>query len=71
MTFKKGPKGQLVEVERPMITTDIPALVTFLINHRGLDPDNHMLQIGLDGGQNILKICFLVRESVGEELSKF
>ena len=54
-----------------MITTDIPALVTFLINHRGLDPDNHMLQIGLDGGQNILKICFLVRESVGEELGKF
>ena len=71
MTFNQGPKGKLVEVKRPVISADIPALVTFLIDHRGLDPDNHVLQIGLDGGQSILKVCLLVRDSVGEELGKF
>ena len=50
---------------------DVPALVTYLIDSRGLDPDNHTLQLGLDGRQSILKICLLVRESVGEEVGKF
>ena len=71
MTFTKGPKAKTEMVERPVITADIPALVTFLINSRGLDPDNHTLQLGLDGGQSILKICLLVREAVGEEVGKF
>ena len=71
MTFTKGPKAKPEMVERTVITADIPALVTFLIDSRGLDPDNHTLQLGLDSGQSILKICLLVREAVGEELGKF
>ena len=67
----KGPKAKPEMVERPVITADIPALVTFLIDSRKLDADNHTLQLGLDGGQSILKICLLVREAVGEELGKF
>ena len=71
LTFNKGPKGKKELVEKTVILADIPALVTFLLEHRDLDPEKHTLQLGLDGGQFILKICLLVRESVGEEVGKF
>ena len=63
--------GKVELVENTVILADIPALITFLLEQRELDPENHTLQLGLDGGQSILKICLLVREAVGEELGKF
>ena len=62
----KQKDGTQEMVERPAIVADIPALVAFLIDERDLDPDTSVVQFGLDGGQNILKVCLIVRSRVGE-----
>ena len=55
------------EVKKPIVIADITALVAFLIESRELDPDRVELQLGLDGGQGILKVCLLVYEAVDGE----
>ena len=52
------------EMKKPIVTADITALVAFLIERRELDPDRVELQLSLDGGQGILKVCLLVYEAV-------
>ena len=47
-----------------MIVADIPELITLLLDKQCLDPDHHLVQLGLDGGQNILKVYLIVRDTI-------
>ena len=51
----------------PIVTADVRLLLEHLIDRRELDPDRVQVQIGLDGGQGILKVCMLVYEAVSDE----
>ena len=65
-SFLQKNKDRTVEwVQRPVIVADIPALVALLLDERGLDPDTSVVQFGLDGGQDILKVCLIVRNRPG------
>ena len=64
VTFKKTSGKKEEYVHQPVIVAEIPALITYLLNHRGLDPDHHQVQLGIDGGQNVLKFCLLVYQVV-------
>ena len=62
--FTHKTKAGEEEVNRPVIVANIPALITLLIESRNLDPDNHLIQLGLDGGQSVLKFCLIVQDDV-------
>ena len=64
VTFKKTSGKKEEYVHQPVIVAEIPALITYLLNHRGLDPDHHQVQLGIDGGQNVLKFCLLAYQVV-------
>ena len=40
LTFQSKVKGKEEEVVRPVISANLPALITFLLQERNLDPDN-------------------------------
>lgn len=65
--LKKSINGKETEENMPVVTADIPALVAFLVQQRNLDPEDMELQLGLDGGQGILKVCLLVYQAVDSE----
>ena len=54
-------------VIKPAVVADVPALITLLLHERELDPSHHQLHIGLDGGQDVLKVLLLVCQAVGDE----
>ena len=54
-------------VTKPAVVADVPALITLLLQERALDPSHHQLHLGLDGGQDVLKVCLLVCQAVGDE----
>ena len=49
LTFKSKVKGKEEEVVRPVIFADLPALITFLLQERNLDPDNTEITFGFLG----------------------
>ena len=51
-------------VHRPVIVAEIPAIIMYLLDHCRIDPDHHQVQLGIDGGQNVLKFCLLVYQVV-------
>ena len=62
--IKEKVKKKEVEQEilKPVVFADIPALITCLLESREIDTEQHQLQLGLDSGQNILKVCLIVCE---------
>ena len=64
---QKTKEGVESEVERPAVVADIPALVTLLMEERNIDPDNNIIQLGLDDGQGVLKLCLVVRDAIGQQ----
>ena len=65
LTFQSKVKGKEEEVVRPVISANLPALITFLLQERNLDPDNTEITFGLDDGQGILKIMMIMKEEPG------
>ena len=49
---------------KPVIIADISGLLQFIIDRRDLNPDRIQVQLGLDGGQGILKVCMLIYEQI-------
>ena len=45
-----------------VIVKDIDAFVKHIISTRNINPHNHIVRIGLDGGGNFLKICLSIFE---------
>lgn len=64
---QKTKEGAESEVEKPAVVADIRALVTLLIEERNIDPDNQIIQLGLDDGQGVLKLCLVVRDAIGQQ----
>ena len=59
--------GSKEQEARTVVIADLPSLITVLLDKREIDPNNHQLHLGLDGGQCVLKICLLVCPAVGSE----
>lgn len=56
---KKKPKQEVREVEKSIAyCSDVNAFVTEVMAERGLDPERVVIQIGLDDGQNLIKVKF-------------
>ena len=53
-----------VRVSRPMVSSDVASLITFIIWFRDLDPDTAKVQLGLDNGGGVLKLVGLVYPDV-------
>ena len=49
-----------IEERIVVICHDIEDILSKVINHRNIDPYNHLVKIGIDGGQDFLKICMSV-----------
>ena len=55
------------EVQRPGIfVKDIDEFTAFLVNERNLDPSAHIVQIGFDDGQGMLKVMLIVKDKEPE-----
>ena len=50
---------------KPVIIANISSILEFIIDHRELNSDRIQVQLGLDGGQGILKVCMLIYEQIG------
>ena len=56
------------DIQRPGIfVKDLDEFTAFVVNARGLDPKEHIIQFGFDDGQGMLKVMEIVKKAEPEE----
>lgn len=69
---KKKKKKVVVEVEKPaVVVKSVEDLVSHVMLERNLSPENSEIQIGIDDGQQLLKIMMTIKEKDKPEPKKF
>jgi hypothetical protein len=65
---KKKKKKETREVEKTVAyAKDVEVLAQVVMEERNLDPDNVVVQIGIDDGQGLVKIMMSIKEKDAEE----
>ena len=63
---KKKKETRMVDI--PVVyATDVEKLALFIMEERSLQPDNTLLQVGIDDGQGLLKVMLSVKENCSLE----
>ena len=52
-----------IDVEKPAVfSTDVEGLAALIMDHRGLSPETSVIQLGVDLGEDLLKIMMTVKD---------